>query len=65
MPKVMFTIADTARPIDRSSEYVIRLWQQNVIAAAAYTPRGRPIFDADGLRRAALHVTRPEGKPSA
>jgi hypothetical protein len=40
------------------------LVETRILVPAAYDPNGRPLFDADAVRRAAAHIIRPEPPPA-
>jgi hypothetical protein len=40
------------------------LVKTRILAPAAYDPNGRPLFDADAVRRAAAHIIRPKPSPA-
>jgi hypothetical protein len=57
MARVTFTVADVARVLALpDTQAVENLIERRVLEISAYTRRGRPLFDADAVRRAAARV---------
>lgn len=61
MASIQFTKADVAKLFKLpNTDAVELLIERNILPVAAYTRRGRPLFDAEIVRRAAARVLREE-----
>jgi len=57
MARINFTRAETARLLRLpDADAVEALIRAKLLPIAAFTPTGRPLFDAEDVRRAALRV---------
>jgi hypothetical protein len=63
--KLTFSKFETRRLLNLASiRDVDTLVETRILVPAAYDPNGRPLFDAESVRRAAAHIIRPEPSPA-
>jgi hypothetical protein len=65
MASVTFTQFDARRLLGLpNARAVDELVKARILTPTGYDPRGRPLFDADSIRRAAVRVIREEAPPA-